>query len=134
MLVLVFARCLLLAILLLLLLDLRPLRNLLLFARSLLLIRTVLLWVIRLLFPIRLILLFARRLLLASLLVPFVLGPHHGSMVLWLGMIRPVLMLANPVWMVGGNPTRILIVPPLAIMPVALGVVGAILIAPIRLP
>ena len=49
-------------------------------------------------------------------------------------MIRPVWVLANPVGMVSGNPVRVLVVPPLAVMPVVLGVVVAVLNKPLRIP
>src|SRR5208282_1963662 len=123
---------LLLADLLLLLLDLLLLR--LLFTRRLLLaIRLAPLIACCLLIHLVLLLL-TRGLLLATLRRSLVLGPHHGPMVLRLSVVRPVPVLANPVGMVGGNPVRVLVVPPLAVMPVVLGVVGAVLVKPLRIP
>src|SRR6202167_1330121 len=74
------------------------------------------------------------RSLLASTRRALVLGPHHGSRHIWLGVIRPVAVLADPVGMVGGNPARILVVPPLTVMPVVLPVVRAVGVAPVRIP
>ena len=108
-----------------------------LFARRLLLAnRLASLIVRRLLSAIAMINLFRlnRGLLLMILLISQVLGPHHGPVILRLRMLRPILVLANPVGMISGHPVRILIVPPLAVVPVVLGVVSAVLVPPIRLP
>ena len=59
---------------------------------------------------------------------------HRRAIVLELGMIHPVTMLAEPVGMIGGDPVRVLVVPPLSVMPVMLRVVGAVRIAPVGLP
>src|SRR5271167_1126670 len=71
---------------------------------------------------------------LQVLAVSFVLGAHHGSAVIGLGVIRPVAVLTNPVGMIGGDPARVLVVPPLPVMPVVLLVVRAVSVAPFGIP
>jgi hypothetical protein len=61
-------------------------------------------------------------------------GAHHGPMIIWLRVSHPVAVLAQPVGMVGLNPGRVLIVPPLAVVPVVLRVVGAVGVVPTGLP
>jgi hypothetical protein len=65
-------------------------------------------------------LLLMKGLLLANPDISQVLSPHHGPVILELSVSRPVLVLADPVGVVGGNPVGVLVVPPLAVMPVVL--------------
>jgi len=71
--------------------------------------------------------------LLISLL-PLIRLDHRVllTIVVLLGLIFPIPVFAQPVGMIARDPTRILVVPPFAIMPPALRVECTVLIAPSR--
>jgi hypothetical protein len=87
-----------------------------------------------LLLQVRLPLIHRVLLILLISLLPLIRLDHRVllTIIALLGLIFPIPMFAQPVGMITRDPTRILVVPPFAIMPPALRVECAVLIAPSR--
>jgi hypothetical protein len=75
-----------------------------------------------------------RRLLLLKVPLPLIRLDHRTLLAILLLLCRsfPILVFSEPIRMVVRHPIRILVVPPFAVVPLALLVVGAIFIEPSR--